>query len=420
MFEQRYRQRLDADLVRWQAVGLIAPATGDAIRQALGPRPKSVDLATVVAIVGGLLIAAAFLAFVAANWSEIARPARFGILLAGIAAAYAAGAWFDRAGRPFLGDLGASAGSIIFGAAIALVGQMYHLGEDFGGGMALWALGALVAAALTNARGALAVSLVAGCIWSGMRMSEAPDGPHLPFIAFWLVTAGLAILWKGPVARHLVSAAAIAWWVTTAFALMDFLSDRNPSFTVAAGAALMFGAGLALAARPHDALRDFGLTLSTYAAFAFAVALAATIAEAPGSSAPLPTWTVACGAVGAALAFAAAALSRRPGPALGALAIVLGLVALAVYSRPNAFNEPWASYALALVSMLALTVSGMLDEVRPRMVAGWIGLGAAIAAITWAVKGSLLARALFLAVAGGLAIALASVLGRFARREAAP
>src|SRR5262245_54385199 len=142
MFDAAYRQRLIADLARWQADGVIAPATGDAIRAALPP-VKSVNIATVVGIVGGLLIAAAFLAFVAANWTEIPRPARFAILLAGIAGAYALGAWFDRRNHAYLADIGASVGSIVFGASIALVGQMYHLGEDFAGGMMLWAVGAL-------------------------------------------------------------------------------------------------------------------------------------------------------------------------------------------------------------------------------------------------------------------------------------
>src|SRR5262249_60361065 len=136
---------------------LLSAAPADAIRGRLQPVPEGVTIATVVAIVGGLLIAAAFLAFIAANWTAIERPARFGILLAGIAAAYTLGALFDRAGRPYLADLAAGVGAIIFGAAIALVGQMYHLADDFAAGLLLWATGALIAAALTGSRGALAV-----------------------------------------------------------------------------------------------------------------------------------------------------------------------------------------------------------------------------------------------------------------------
>ena len=69
-----------------------------------------------------------------------------------------------------LADLCASVGSIIFGAGIALIGQMYHLGGDFAGAMLLWAAGALAAAALTGSRGALAVALVAAAYGAAMRI----------------------------------------------------------------------------------------------------------------------------------------------------------------------------------------------------------------------------------------------------------
>ena len=46
-------------------------------------------------------------------------------------------------------------------------------------------------------------------------------------------------------------------------------------------------------------------------------------------------------------------------------------------------------------------------------------LAIVIATITWTVEGTLLMRSLFLAIAGGAAIALALVLGRLLPREAA-
>src|SRR5262249_27956457 len=155
------------------------------------------------------LIAAAFLAFVAANWMEIARVFRFAMLVAGIAVAYGIGAGFAHSGRPVLADLAASVGAIIFGATIALVGQMYHLGDDFAAVILLWAGGALVAAALTGSRGALAVALAAGSLWTGGRVFDAADIPHLPFVPFWALGAALALAWHSRVAAHLVTLAAV-------------------------------------------------------------------------------------------------------------------------------------------------------------------------------------------------------------------
>jgi uncharacterized membrane protein len=413
MFDRAYRQRLEADLAQWEADGVITPATLAAVRVALPPLAPGINIAVVIAIVGGLLIAAAFLAFVAAHWMDIARLLRLAILLAGIAVAHGLGAWFAHADRPVLADLSASVGAIIFGAGVALVGQMYHLGGDFAGGMLLWAIGALAAAALTGSRGALAVALVAATIWSSMRVLEIPDVPHLAFVAFWLIAAALALVWNSRVAAHLVALAALPWWTATAIR-----PGFESSFVLADGAALLFGAGIALAATAWQRASSAGTVLSIYGAFSLAGVATLEVATAndlAGPAASQPFWAIACGVAGAILAFAASAATRRAGAALAGTAIALVLVAAALWTPPQA-GEPWPTYAVELCAMLCLVVSGTLDDARPRIVAGWLGIAGVIAAITWAVKGSLLRRSMFLAAAGAVAVMLSLLLNRLLPR----
>lgn len=416
MFDRAYRQRLEADLAQWEADGVITPAAVATIRVALPPLAPGVNIPVVVAIVGGLLIAAAFLAFVAAHWTELARLLRLAILLAGIVAAYGLGAWLARADRPVLADLCAGVGSIIFGAAIALVGQMYHLGGDFAGGMLLWAIGALAAAALTGSRGAFAVALAVASIWTGMLAFEVPDIPHFSFVAIWLLAAGLALAWNSRVAAHLVALAALPWWIATALQV-----EIEPSFVLGDGAALLFGAGLALAAAPWQRLSSAGSVLSIYGAFLLAsaaileVATANDLFRSQAGAASQPLWAMLSGVAGAIFAFAVAAATRRAGATFSGIAIGLVLLAAALWTPPQ-MGEPWRAYAVELCAMLCLVVCGMLDGARPRIVAGWLGIAGVIAAITWAVKGSLLHRSLFLAVAGAVAVALSLLLNRLPPR----
>src|SRR5665647_124362 len=302
MFERGYRQRLDADLTRWQGDGIITPAAGAAIRAALPPLSPAVNIATVVGIVGGLLIAAAFLAFIAANWTAIVRPARFAILLAGIVGAYGIGAAMAHAER-------------------------------------------------------------------------------------------MAVAWNSVVARHLIAVAALTWWGVTEFNVAVHVTGSGAPATLAGGAALLLGAGLALASLRVETLRHLGLTLSTYGAFGLAFACAVTALIADPSNRPTfgaESWATSCGVVGVVLAFAGAAMVRRPGPAFAGLASGLTLFVVVGMARPVNGDEPWLAYALLLAAMLCLVISGMLDEVRPRVVAGWLGLAATMAAITWGVRGSLL------------------------------
>lgn len=416
MSERAYRERLEADLARWQAEGLLPPKSADAIRATLRPVPEGITIATVVGIVGGLLIAAAFLAFIAANWTAIARPLRFAMLLAGIAGAYGAATVFDRQERDHLADLSVGVGSIIFGAAVALTGQMYHLGDDFAGGLLLWAAGAMAAAALTGSHAAFAVALAAGCVWSSMRVDETAD-VHPQFAVLWLIGVALALAWNTTASRHLVGIATVAGAVLAAIGV-DQARIVSPNIVFVVIVSFMIGAGLLLTTRSSESVRAFGLTLSTYGSFCLAIGLAfAIVHTGRPTTGGLQYGLLAAGAVAPVLALAAALAAQRVGPALAGVAVALALVVASGLIPTAAEGEPWLAYALALSAMLCLVVSGMLDDVRPRIVAGWLGLAAIIAAVTWAVKGSLLRRAVFLAVAGLVAVALASLLGRLFHRE---
>jgi hypothetical protein len=199
--------------------------------------------------------------------------------------------------------------------------------------------------------------------------------------------------------------------------------DFRPSFVLANGAALLFGGGLALAASPWPRAARAGSVLSTYGAFSLAgvAILEATMANEVfrihAGDANRPLWTISCGIAGVILAFAATATTRRAGTAFAAGAIGLVLAAAVVLWTPRQLSEPWLVYAALLCAMLCLVVSGMLDAARPRIVAGWLGIAGVIAAITWAVKGSLLNRSIFLAVAGMVAVVLALMLNRFVPRS---
>lgn len=416
MFDKTYRQRLEADLAQWEADGVIAPAAAASIRIALPPLSPGINIAVIVAIVGGLLIAAAFLAFVAAHWTEIARLLRFAILLAGMIVAGGLGAWFAARSRTILADLCASIGAIIFGAGIALVGQIYHLGDDFAGGMLLWSIGAFAAALLTGSRGALAVGLAAACIWSCMRVYDAPDALHLQFVVAWIIAAAVALAWNSRVAAHLVAIAVLPWWIATSLRY-DF-DAAQPAFVLANGAALLFGAGLAIAAAPSPRALRLGSVLAVYGAFSLAVVAFLEVTTVDdlfrlrtGTTSVQPLWAILCGIAGVILALVSAGITRRPGEILAACAIGLVLLAAPIWPADRT-GEPWFAYAALLCAMLCLVVSGVLDDVRPRIVAGWLGIAGVIAAITWAVKGSLLRRSAFLAAAGVIAVVFATALNR--------
>jgi hypothetical protein len=258
-----------------------------------------------------------------------------------------------------------------------------------------------------------------------MRADEVSD-IHWPFAVFWVLAAGLAILWHSNVARHLVAVAAVAGWFgwALAFGLASSRSEAAFFFVLAAGLSLLFGAGLLFADRGSPSIRALATTLSNYAAVVLAADLAVGFLflwseERLWSLRGATTGSllmIVCAGAGLTFAIVAGALRQTWGTIQAGVASALALIVTANADLNWGFNVRWLSYTLALASMLALLLSGILDQCRPRVVAGWLGLGAVICVITWTVKASLLQRSIFLAAAGAVVIVLAIVLGRLSRK----
>jgi hypothetical protein len=249
-----------------------------------------------------------------------------------------------------------------------------------------------------------------------MRVTEVADAPHMPFLAFWLVGAALAAIWNSPVARHLVGVAALGWLLTIFIGMTD--RNLNPVLQTAGWTTVLLGGGLIMSDLKPDPLRALGLTLSTYGSFALALVMAPVGFDEYLSRTPIaPDGGLIAGIAADVVLLALAIARRRAGQAFAWLAQLLAVIVAAGWAGAAVLPQPWTAYALALASMLCLVVSGMLDDVRPRLVAGWLGLGLMIAGITWAVKGSLLRRSVFLAVSGAAAVALAALLSRVVPKE---
>jgi uncharacterized membrane protein len=142
--------RWESYLERWISNGLIDPATAERIRAHEGEQEKTQGLRwpVLVAIsLGGVLLGAGVLLFVAAHWDTLSPDARFGLVLLLVALFHVAGAF---AGERFsvLSTTLHAIGTICLGAGIFLAGQIFNLQEHWPGGVMLWMIGAWVAFAL--------------------------------------------------------------------------------------------------------------------------------------------------------------------------------------------------------------------------------------------------------------------------------
>jgi uncharacterized membrane protein len=146
--------------------GWTVRAIQDAMTSAHRGR-RTADLrARVVKIVVGVgiaLIAAGVFSFVAANWQAMADWLRVSVIVGATVLVSLAG-WWLREYRLVTGAAVLVLGSVIFGAGIFLVAQVYNLSGNWPDGFIMWMVGTLAMAAATRLRFLYLLGLVVGLI----------------------------------------------------------------------------------------------------------------------------------------------------------------------------------------------------------------------------------------------------------------
>jgi uncharacterized membrane protein len=143
-----YRGRLERDLSLWVGKGLLTEQTAGSLLQEYDKRPASFSLGNVLMILAGILLAAAILLVVASNWEAIPRFVRMFFILALIWAVHLGAAGMLVRGAIASANALLVIGTLSFGGAISLVGQMYHLSGDEQTVMYLWFALAVISAVL--------------------------------------------------------------------------------------------------------------------------------------------------------------------------------------------------------------------------------------------------------------------------------
>jgi uncharacterized membrane protein len=185
---------LQEEIQTWRAENIISgeQARQLSLRYAADSQDSSwgkIFLSAVGAIIFGLGVILLF----AYNWQGMHRFTKLGAIFIALLLAHSA-AWIVRTQKepqPRLGESLHLLGTMLFGAGIWLVAQIYHIDEHYPNGILVWSLGALTLAwALPSTiHGLLALFLIS--LWSGYEVFDFDNVNHW---GFWLVTLALVPL----------------------------------------------------------------------------------------------------------------------------------------------------------------------------------------------------------------------------------
>lgn len=264
-------------LERWHVAGLLDQATMERIRAWEAQHDRSARHSRLTQIIfglGGLLLAAGVLLFVAAHWDEISPALRFVLvlLLAGVFHVLA-GVFATRV--PSLATTLHAAGTAAFGAGIFLTGQIFNMAEHWPAALLLWAVGAAIALALLRDWPHVlwvAVLIPAWLVGEWIKVSSGRSGvTFVPAVAGCVLLALVYMSARGPsvdsVARTALARLGgfalipLVIWFDLIIRNPEWFSTRNsgpgmsPQWQLLAWAvALLIPAAVAFGLRKRDAL----------------------------------------------------------------------------------------------------------------------------------------------------------------------
>jgi len=144
MPEKKNRQWLHRELPLWVERQFISQQQADQLARSY-PLADSQISRSIFSVLGAILFGLGIILFFAYNWQDMHRMLKLAVIFVCIIAANLGALWFDAASsqRHAAGEGLSLLGTMLFGAAIWLIAQIYHIDEHYPNAFMLWGLGAL-------------------------------------------------------------------------------------------------------------------------------------------------------------------------------------------------------------------------------------------------------------------------------------
>ncbi len=395
MADRTFVERLGREVAGWVADGLITAEQASAVR-ARYEGAGTVDAeargraASALAVIGAIAVGIGVIAFLAANWEEMSHGLRLVLITAAVGGSYAAGFQLrERTGRlPRVGEALYLLGVLLFGAALFLVGQMYHVEAHDPLALLIWAAAAAAVALVVGSRVISWAALLIFTGWIGFEAGTALEssGEDATGLAVLAVFYGGALYGVGTVALERIRA---RWLTETAFAFggrvlglllaaaglfvftfsegADELREAGRSLDGSLQVALLVVSALALASAVALALSTRPSARYESGAFALAVAVLLVGVLAGGSG---NLYAVVFNVLFAAMALGtiyAGYLSDEP------WLVNFGVVLVAIDITARYFDVFWSalprSAGLIGAGLLILAIAYLLERQRKRLLA---------------------------------------------------
>lgn len=194
---QKHKQWLLQEIGLWRESGIISSDQAREISALYTFEDNEASWGKIIfAALGSIIFGLGIILLFAYNWEAMHRFTKMAVILGGIGLAHGLGFYYsaERSKHKQIGESLHLLGTMLFGAGIWLVAQIYHIDEHFPNAIIVWSMGALAIAWVLPSKIHLVLAMALLCLWHGYEVLSFRSTNES---AIWLIAIGvLPLAWR--------------------------------------------------------------------------------------------------------------------------------------------------------------------------------------------------------------------------------
>ena len=207
---------LTGEMEHWRSEKIVTDDQAEKILSLYPEKQFSANLATLILTsVGAVIFGLGIILLFAYNWDAIPKFAKLAVVFSALLATHGFGVFFRRKGGRFviLSEALHLLGTMMFGAGIWLVAQIYNIDEHYPNAFLIWGFGALAMAWALDSIPQAVGAVILLCFWNGFEVFDFRNSNHLASLAILIAVGPLAWRLKSVVLLSVTAPAFILTYV---------------------------------------------------------------------------------------------------------------------------------------------------------------------------------------------------------------
>ena len=343
------------EIALWVNEGIIGPDQGTALKRRYPAPAEGTAWGRIIFFsIGAILFGLGVILIFAYNWEKMHKFVKLAVIFAALIGAHGAGYWLKRPQSQYqtAGEGLHLLGTMLFGAGIWLIAQIYHIEEHYPTAFLIWGSGALALAwSLPSiAHGILAAILLV--LWNCFEVFDFKD-PHL--ISPFLILGGIMPLAWLRRSRVLMAVCLIGFLLTL-FASVSTLEGDLTALVIFFNACMLIAASLVV--RQRNLFPEISPVFSFIGFFIYLGILFILSFFHRGKG----TWSVQFDQFLQSLFFFSFALAA------------IGMWAWAIWPTPKTKGQPHSALSAEYYGVMATLSIMILNTLGLIPLRGWLGM----------------------------------------------